>query len=374
LRTVFPPRTRPGRFVLYICSFAIAALYVVHAGFVNTTPYIDLSQWLSGHERLPFQKRALLIPLLRAFDHSPAVQHFAKTRSFVLAQPVKIGLVVIDFLSLLGCGFLATRIYDRATHSGRLRWAPSALMLVLYVFTAGFRYESNFIFPYDMLSMFFFTLGIYLIQRNKIWMLFILFPIATLNRETTLMWAPVLLLAGRYRAKFSCQPHRVWIKTALTTTALVLMWFAMMHFINGRYPHNDRSEDFPRIFYNIRLLFSPKDWDQLLSLFAFTLPFALLSWRKIDDGLLRNIFPIVPLWVALMFYQGVIIEGRIFSELLPYYAVVSVLIFEHIYLVYPAADALEEEEADTQPVFEEATLWPRLRAMQFKVAAALSPR
>ena len=343
-----------GRKILYVCTFILASLYVVHTALVQTSTHIDLNRWIEGHERLPFQRRALLIPFLHLIAHSPSVQHFASTRSYVLADPINVGLVVIDFLSLLGCGLLATWLYDRGTHAGRLRWAPSALMLVLYVFTAAFRYEARFIFPYDMLSMFFFTLGLYLIYRNRIWPLFLLFPVATLNRESTVMWIPLFLLAGFYRARTSSHPRQTWIRTGWISAAMTVLWVVEMHWINSFYPGNDRSEDFPRFFENLHMLTHLREWDQLFSLFAFTLPFALLSWRKIDDPVLRSFFPIVPIWVAVIFYQGVITEGRVFSELIPYYAVIAVLIFEHIYM--PRRETVAQVQAEPVAMMSDVSI------------------
>jgi hypothetical protein len=334
--------------ILYIATFMMASLFVVHTSLVNTTTHIDLYKWIAGQEKLPFQRRLLLIPLVRATAHLSIFQHFSTTRHYLLFDPVNIALVVVDFLSMLGCGALVTLLYDRTTHNGSLRWAPSALLLMLYVFTCGFRYEARFIFPYDMLSMFFFTLGLYFIHSNRLWALLLLMPVATLNRETTLMWAPLLLMAGRYRARISSNPRSVWIKTALTTAAVIVLWLGITHWTKSLYPRNDASEDYPRILENLALLVSFREWDQLFSLFAFTLPFLLIFRRDIDDGVLRNFIPIIPLWVALMFYQGVFVEGRIFGELLPYAAVISVLIFEHIY--QPHCQALYEETHQTLAV------------------------
>jgi hypothetical protein len=319
--------SRRGTHLLYVVLFLFACFYTVHSTLSNDSAYVNLHVWAHGGAMLPYQKRALLVPLLRAAEHNRYLVHAAATNIGigVFADPLTYPLFAIDLLSLIGCGFFVTRLYRHAS-SGRLYWMPSALMLVFFIVSVGFRWEHNYIFPYDFLSMFFFTAGVYWIYSGIMWPLILLMPIATYNRETTIMWVPLLLLAAWHWHR---QGRTRRVRTlCVTAAALLVIWVTVTHWMALQYPNNDASEAYPRLMENIHHLLGIKGWIQMLSAFAFTMPFILLRHRNISDRLLRTFLWIVPLWFAIMFYQGEIIESRVFTELLPYVAVIATLELE----------------------------------------------
>jgi hypothetical protein len=317
--------------ITYVIMLCVACFYLIHSTIVIANRYVFIYAWMDGHERLPFQKRKLILPLLRWASTSPTIKHVAQHLNH-MTDPLLVMMWIVDFFALLGCALIATLLYDAASKDSRLRWAPSALTVAFYTFTAVMRYEHRFIFPYDMLGMFFFTLGIYLIYKNWLWALVILMPIATYNRETTLLWVPLILLAGQYLATRSSEPRKVWLRSGLAAAAIVVIWVAIEHHLQFEYRFNNKSEDYPRFWENILTLMQPTKWDETLSPFAFSLPFLAMLFPRVKDGLLRKFFWIVPIWIVVMFYQAIIFESRIFDELCPYMAVMAVLIFESTYM------------------------------------------
>lgn len=328
--------------VIYILLFLAGCFYTVHSTLTNDSPYVNLRAWSEGRERLPYQKRALLVPLIRAAEHNSRLARMGASHKGlgIFEEPANYVLFVIDFSALVGCGLLVTFLYRRASNNGALIWLPSTLLLMFFVITVGFRWEHQDIFPYDFLSMFLFSLGLYFIYRGWLWPLFVLMPIATYNRETTIMWVPLLLLAAWVSSLEGGSQRRRVMQLCITAAILLAAWVVITHRMAQPFLHNNAMDDYPRFFKNIRYVSGPKGLIQTISVFAFTLPFLCLYFRRIPDRLLRTFFYVVPLWFGVMFYQGEIIESRVFAELIPYVAVISVLIFESSYLPAPHDEAI----------------------------------
>lgn len=316
-------------------------------------PYIDFFRFSHGYERLPFQTRLLLAPLFGWALHSPLLLRWASrwsTDNYFFPRGIGPGGILelwIDIPCVFIAGWVTTRIYQAATRRGLLAWAVYPFFLVLCVVTYSLHAVQNFRFLYDLPSLAFFSVGLYLIYFRKSTLLFVaLFAVATLNRETTLLLLPFFVLSACLRPDsashhqhalvlISPSPHRErfhWRNAldpaiAIPTLLMLGYWFAWHVFIFHLF-RNNVSEYYPRLSFNWIYFSHIRYYPQLVSAFAYLAPFLVLFRRKIADPQLRLWIWILPAWYALMTVWGLLVETRIFGELLPFLACSAVLIAE----------------------------------------------
>jgi hypothetical protein len=185
-----------------------------------------------------------------------------------------------------------------------------------------------FRYVYDLPSLGLFACGLYLIYRREQPALFaIVFVIATINRETSLL---LLLFFVGHR----CLVDRRFVWKRLfsfavggTTAALAAFWLCW-HMRLTRHFGGLSSDVQPGVLANLAALLWPLTWPQLAGVGAYTLPVLLLfRGKRIDDGTWLWMW-ILPLWAAMMLFYGSIIEIRLFGELIPLFACTAVLVAE----------------------------------------------
>ncbi len=347
------PLRRIGLLALYV----LATVQFVGAYIYLEFPYVNLKLWEDGSERLPFQTRLLLAPLYRWVDHASwttnSAAHLSRNTYF-FPNGVTAGGVLEFYLGIacvLASGFVAHRIYEASTRRGLLRPLVFPVFLGLCVLAYIVHTVQNFRYVYDMPSLLAFALGFYLIYFRKplIWFV-LLFAIATLNRETTLLLLPfwavsqVLQPNGeiRWRALFT------WPVLSVVA-ALGLYWAAWHHIVFAMFGANP-SEYYPRLGWNVHAFFRLRYWPQLASAFGFLWPFLFLYRRQVADAQLRAWLVILPVWYGFMMLWAIVTETRVFGELLPFLAPVAVLMAEEIFAAKVLRQAWREEASFQAPV------------------------
>jgi hypothetical protein len=346
--------------------WAVLALYLLMTvQFVSCylllgRPYIDLDRFGKGHERLPFQTRLLLAPLFRWAQASPILAHYAARLSFTgyfFPHGITSAGVVqfwLDVPCVLVAGWATVRIYRAASRRRLLDWLVYPLFLVLCTVTYILHAVQNFRFIYDMPSLMFFALGLYLIYfRKPVSLLAALFAVATWNRETTLLIPFFVLSAcvrGRGDQREDGQSARLHgglaaVKRAAPETAqfrwqralrpevavpalLMLAYWTAWHLLVFHLFRHNASEYYPRIAFNWQCLRRMRYYPQLFSAGGYLLPFVLLLRRRVRDAQLRVWVWMIPCWYAVMAVWGILVETRVFGEVLPVIACAAVLIAE----------------------------------------------
>jgi hypothetical protein len=188
-------------YLLMTVQFVGCYLFLCH-------PYIDLERFGHGYERLPFQTRLLLAPLFRWAQDSPLVLHYASRLSlnaYFFPRGIGPGGILqlwLDLPCVLVAGWATVRIYQAASRQRLLDWLVYPLFLVLCTVTFILHAVQNFRFIYDLPSLMFFALGLYLIYfRKPVALLVALFAVSTWNRETTLFLIPFFLLSECVRER-----------------------------------------------------------------------------------------------------------------------------------------------------------------------------
>ena len=84
------------------------------------------------------------------------------------------------------------------------------------------------------------------------------------------------------------------------------------------------------LLYNLREIGKVEQWPLLLSNFGFTVPALLVLRTKIENKALAwSCAVLLPLWFCTMMIVGVIVEIRIFTELISVLSLALALILYH---------------------------------------------
>ena len=331
--------------ILYLC----ATLQFIRFYTVSTVFYLNLPAYLSGHERLPFQERILPIFFLKLFYGSGFLGRFANHTKGAFT-PERAGLFVISFVSLIVAGIFAQLLYKRLTRLGSLQFLVFPAFLFAAMWSYSIHVEANFSYPYDFLSLAFFTAGVYFIYTRQFLYLVIVMFLGTLNRETTLFLIGIYVLdaastnlsspTGSIRDRFSFTAVP-WFRVTL----LLFIWCSIKLTLAHIFAHNDASENYVRLGENVGRL-TPRLWPALLNVCGFLLPAILLFSRSIYPLRFRNYLWILPVWFATAFYTGVIVETRIYGELCALTAIGLVLIAERNVETNVVACALDDVQSE----------------------------
>jgi len=294
--------------------------------------FLDLALFASGGERAPYQYRILTAWILRLFGTAGPVVRVARLLPPPYSDPyslVQIGMTATGML----ISILATRRSLEALSGG---WSYSAWASLLVPYFAYFHfalpYGLNFILPYDVPSLCFFSLALYaIIVRNSV-AFYATFVVGTLNRETMLfavvpfaIWqlvdASAAPVPGGRRRAFG---HAVAQVTAWLLVRILIVKVFASHAAAGE------AAGGLVIFHlkdNLRSVLKPYHWPLLASCFGFLLPLVINYRRLIEDARLRLAVQIVlPAWLAVMLVVGAMLEIRIFAELIALVALAAGLI------------------------------------------------
>lgn len=317
--------------------YSFATLQFIRFYVVSTRFYLKMPAYLSGHERLPFQERILPVMLMWPINHSAIIMRAAAHHGLDPATPsaASPGLVAFYLVSLIAfsiAGFYVVALYRALTSNNALAILVYPVFMVVALWTYVVHLDANYSYPYDMPSLAFFTAGLYYIYTRRFLPLLLVVFIGTLNRETTLFLIGIFLIdsatqphsaaSAALRERFSLS--RVsWPRVA----ALAAAWLVVKLPLAYHFAHNNASESYIRIAENIHRL-QPRLLPSLLNICGYLLPVVWVLRRRLHPTRFANYIYILPVWLAVMFVSGVILETRIYGELTAFTAVAVVLLLE----------------------------------------------
>ena len=347
------PNVSPARLLL----LALATVHLVWFYLQQVPSGIQLAAYEQGRERMPFQGRFLLEPLLRWAHGSPVIGYAScglHALPWIFPRPVSpegILQAVLDVLAVASAGLVATALYRRGSPNGRCAALvyPLVLLMSLLMYAAVTSHAYRFV--YDLPQMALFSLGLLLIYDRRFALFTACFLLATLNKETSIVLLANLLLAERARGYRTMHTLRLALP-------LFVAWAAWQLWLRHHYALNASARD-PRLLMNIVVLFTPAFWPQLVSVFAFLLPLIVAHRRQIRNPVLASWLAALPIWGVLMLFFGLLLETRIFGELIPYMAACAVLIGEELLLHQADPGQAERErrpESEPAPACERVAL------------------
>jgi len=299
-----------------------------------TRPYVNTLLYEEGRERMPFQGRSLMMLPMRWAHTSKTLAWLAGPLSkshFWFPKPVSPEVLVqagINVGCLLVAGYMTTKIYQASSRRRLLTPMVYPLLLVACAATYVMHTVQNFRFVYDLPSLAFFATAMYLMYFRRHWIYFAgLFVVATLNRETTLLLLPLFLLNEAVEDGRLRWSRMLRVRSLAMVVPLILFWAGWQIFLRHVFAGNV-SEFYPRIDWNVKSLLFPQAWPQLMSACGYLLVFVVVMRRRICDPRLEAWLWLLPVWFGFMFVYGILIETRVFGELIPLIVCATVLIVE----------------------------------------------
>ena len=303
-----------GAFLLLVCAyFAFAD---------GSDPmFLRLDEYTHGLSPTPYQYRELMMYVFRALirlpviaraGHMQALRHDSYRLIFML---ISFGSILVAFLSnrLTLIRLTADRVFSF--------WASFLVILMAHLLLAS-TWGPSYPVPYDVPSLAFFSLGIYLIGSRR-WILYYFFLIlAVFNRETA-CFLTVFFAAWEWtrltEAGATLRTRLLQIVPAVSLQAI--LWLLIKAHLAHKYSLNPKESGLTgglfslNLGYNVRELLKPYQWPLLASVCAFSLPFVWLERRSIGSDPLRNATAtVLPLSFLGLMLVGIIVEVRIFAD------------------------------------------------------------
>ncbi|MCK4403484.1 MAG: hypothetical protein KAW02_00210 [candidate division Zixibacteria bacterium] len=219
--------------------------------------------------------------------------------------------LTIMFLCFLGFAFLLRYLiglfYDFPSFIADI--APVGALLILPIF---FKYYS---YIYDPCTLFLFTLAVTFIAKKRTLPFYVVFFLATLNKETS------ILLAG----VFFIRQFKVMRNSSLAKHLLfqMLIWIVVKASLTTIFKNNQGSFCEFHLIYNLGLVSKPLE---LLYFVSVILIFSVLircRWTEKPIFLRHSLFvTMIPLMLLALFL-GYIDELRVYYEALPFLFLLS---------------------------------------------------
>lgn len=318
--------------------YAFATIQFVWAYHSRVQPFLHLDRYENGHDVTPCQTRVMMMMLLRWAHHTrwlvKLAEFFSKATPIYRSHiaPESFVFAVTDTLGVVVAGWVTVRIYEAASERRLLTPFVYPLMLmfcaVSYVLVALHPYR----FYYDMPSLGFFAVGLYLIYFRKNPLLFaVLFIVATLNRETTLLLLFFFVLAAVAEGN-AVHWKRVYSPPTLAVVVpLGIYWIGWHIFVNRLYAANHFAY-IPASTINAVLLAWPPAWPQMLAAGCYSVVPILFFRGLVRDRTLRVWLWVLPVWFAIIFRYAIIDEIRLYGELIPYLTCMAAIVMERTIL------------------------------------------
>ncbi|HEX8385629.1 MAG TPA: hypothetical protein VF576_05575 [Rubricoccaceae bacterium] len=296
--------------VAWAVAVVLAALYAVaRVAWNGECAPATLDALTAGAARTPFQYRALV---------PAAVQHAVSVVP-ALGRSLWLPYGAVEAAAALGA-WAATRSFLRPYVAGGEGGRSLAALLVFVLLALNLatpvRHNALF-FPWDTLSVALFTGGLALMHQRRWGLYYVLFVVATFNRETTCFLTVALVLS-----EWGHTPLR---RLAAHGAAQLALWVGVKALMAAAYAGNPAlgegaGESGLFILPYVMNLGAVSGVPGLLMLTGtmgglWLVP-ALLAGRVSDPGL-RRLFRFVPLFLVGMLVVGEVLEVRIYSELIP---------------------------------------------------------
>jgi hypothetical protein len=311
--------------------YALLTLQVSSFYVMSTRQFLNYSTYLSGQERNPFQRRILPTLILRPLLHTHfIVAAFGRLKGVFM--PVERGAsFTLSLIAISLAGFFTLKLYDAVSPYRTLRFLVYPMFLYVTLWSYVLLVQMNFFYPYDILSLAFFTAGVYFIYTNQFWPLFGVMLIGTFNRETTMFLIPIYLIDALMRA--SGEGEAIPLKKRLLqvpwvrVVTLSVIWVAVKLVLQHAFALNDSTEDNLHVYDNAHFLL-PKHWPSILNICGYLLPVVMIFQHKLTPRRYASYLLVFPLWFVVMFFKAILQETRVYGELSGYTAVAVILLLE----------------------------------------------
>ena len=176
-------------------------------------------------------------------------------------------------------------------------------------------------FPWDVPSMVFFTIGLVLLYKRKLWPYYVLFAIAAMNKQTAVFLAVVYLFTSIGEKS----PKSIMFHFILQIAIWMAILYAQFQVGSGN-PFAMSLFDASKLRANAAFLTSLSNLPFLFSAFGYLWIPAVVFLSVIRNRFVkRSMFAIVP-YTALVMLAGDVSELRIYADMAP----VILIAFFHV--------------------------------------------
>jgi hypothetical protein len=306
-------KTLESTWAIYLLLL-FASVHCARSIFLVNVSLLDLPAYEQGTERMPFQGRVAMIPLLR-WAHSS--RGMAKAAAFLDASlkktphmedppeeytPEKLACMLLGVGSIVAMTFAG--VWFGRRYLGELWWTPPVLTLAMLYVTYAARYEMEFWYPYDLPHFAIFGIAcLGVLEGAWVWVL-ALFLVDTPLRETSIYLVAVVLAVGYGRGK---------LKPAIAlATAMMVVWLPVHVWIAHRFADNPSDTQVSLLALK-RAILNPLHWPQIASAFGFLWAPLLLGRKWLTRDQRYLLLGAAPCLVVTLLF-GIWYETRIWDE------------------------------------------------------------
>lgn len=245
-------------------------------------------------------------------------------------KPIDI-FAFLEFLAFVLSGFVFSRYINTFFKNVQISRLLSFTIYFIIPFELILPHYQPLWFPFDAYALLFMLCGLLFLHQEKFHLYYLLFIIATFNRETTFFLTIIMLFT-------------FWNNMALKTLTLHILaqfslWILIKIFLAWVFIDKPGAVFQHQYFANINFL-TDITWEgytlrffeyifrpaYLIGNFGFIYFLIIAFWKKLDnDFLRRSTFVIIPFYI-LMLYVAQIYEYRIFAEMIPIILMPSIYI------------------------------------------------
>ncbi len=324
---------RWNRYLLLAASFHFALVYTL-----NTSPFLNLHAFAAGSERAPFQYRALTAWLFWLVEALPALPKQVKHHlPLNLVRSGSLFVLPLAFASLL----LATHATRRALEllTGDLVasrwWALLVIWMCYFHYLLDFGHPccTPFQLPYDLPSVAFFAVCLYLLIARRIGLFYVWFAFATLNHESSIFLLGIFLLYRSVGIRNVRSPGLWQLLTQIVSLSAIwiALRFTLLHMYSPLPVPGRHIGTFElHLFDNAGYLMKPYYWGSYASIFGFAWLFLYTHWMEIPYPGIRRALWIGPVCFVCLYAVGVFSEIRIFGELISLHVIALVCLLRKL--------------------------------------------
>lgn len=316
LRNWFAADAGRGRSLYYVLVATTALIYTP-LRFIMSHEFkrASLTLLTEGEAIAPFQYRVLVPWLVKAFS--------------MLGLPVAPLYVVVEALALVCLVVIFERLLRHFfSNEWTSRLLSLTILLPLLSLLASPHRPNNVYYPWDTPSIAFFVLGLLLIYRRQWIPYYVLFVVATFNRETTCFLTMIYFIT----ALLGQERYRVIIQHC---AAQFVIWIAIKFLMLQIYPGlelhtGDGSLFEDQIFRNLVFFSNPLSYLFFLKVMAgIWLPLLIMACWVPHVFVRRALLVLLPFMVG-MYMVGLLVEIRIYGEMIPLVLTAFLLILRRI--------------------------------------------